>query len=192
MKKIKIGLDLDGVTADYVRYLRSHCAKEFGVDESSIPDPFSYSFYESGWGFESEEHFRKVHGEAVEAGMYEALEVYEGASGALWHLSDAGYHIRVITSRFVNHGQNGTVIAQTGAWLDKHNIPYRDIVFTGHKTEVDVDFYIDDSPSNITKFREVGKDVLIFDAPYNQGMGEPRVDNWKDVVRWVEQNYPIG
>lgn len=192
MKEIRVGLDLDGVTAHYYAYMRTYCAKEFGVLPESFPDPHSYSFVESGWGFDSEDHFRKVHGEAVQAGMYEALEMYEGASEALWRLSDAGYHIRVITSRFVNHGQNATVVAQTAAWLDKNNIPYRDIVFTSHKTEIEADFYIDDSPSNITKFREANKDVLIFDAPYNRNMGGPRADNWEDVVRWVEANYPMS
>lgn len=191
MKKVRVGLDLDGVTAQYVQYLRKYVAKDFGVEEDSIPDPHSYSFYESGWGFESEEHFRAVHGRAVDEGMYAALEMYEGASEALWRLSDAGYHIRVITSRFVNHGQNATVVAQTAAWLDSNNIPYRDIVFTGHKTEIEADIYIDDSPSNIRAFEAAGKDVLIFDAPYNQSFVGPRAHNWDDVVKFIENNYPL-
>lgn len=192
MKTIRLGLDLDGVTAHYYRYMRTYCAREFGVTPESLPEPLFYSFVESKWGFESEEHFRRVHGEAVEAGMYANLEVFDGASEALWRLSDAGYHIRVITSRFVNHMQHGKVVAQTAEWLDAKNIPYRDLVFTSHKTEIDAHLYIDDSPSNIKAFQEAGKDVLIFDAPYNRSLDGPRAYNWDDVVKWVENNYPLG
>ena len=191
-KSVVIGLDLDGVVSGYIDWFRGYVAKEFGVDPSTLLGPSDYSFVKSGWPFTSEMHFKEVHGQAVESGMYADLQSFEGASSALWKLSDAGYFIRIITSRFVNHGQNAKVVTQTAEWLDRNSIPYRDLVFTSHKVEINADVYVDDSPSNIKAFQERGKDVLIYTSLYNKDLSGPRVDNWKDAAEYIESNYPLG
>lgn len=190
-KKFVLGIDLDEVCARYIDYFRGVTSRELGVSEESLSPPAFYSFKESGWGFDSEDHFREVHGKAVEAGLYEKLVQIEGASETLWRLSDEGYENHVITSRFVNHRQNAMVLEQTAKWLDKENIPYRSISFTSRKELFNADLFIDDSPSNIERLRANGKNVLIFTAPYNVNIPGPRAGNWEEVYTYIKENHPI-
>lgn len=184
-----LGIDLDGVCVQYTEGLREFAAKELGVAPEVLLDPVSYSFHESGW-FESEEHFREVHGKAVDAGLYATLEEIPGASAALWKLNDLGFHLRVITSRFVNHGQHLRVVQDTVASLDRLNIPYRDISFARDKRDFACDLMIDDSPGNVESLRGIGRDVLVFEAPYNLHVPGPRARNWDEVVEYVLAKFP--
>lgn len=193
MKNVIIGLDLDGVTLDYTSALRAAASRQLGVPESELPEPTSYSFVQSGWGFDSEAHFAEVHGNAVDTEeLYTNLDPIPGSPEALQKLSAMGYHIRVITSRFVNHGQHAKVLTQTAENLDRLGIPYNDIVFTARKADIFADVYIDDSPSNVVSLREkTGRPVLVFTAPYNGDMPAPRADNWDDVTDYITRNFPL-
>jgi 5'-nucleotidase len=183
-----IGLDLDGVSAHYYRGISADIHQMLGTPLDQMAKIPYYSLYKSGWGFTSEEHFREIHGKAVDTGLYERLDPFEGVSEALWRLSDDGFEIHVITSRFVNHGQNAKVVAQTVAWLDEHNIPFRDISFTRDKRRIMADIYIDDSPSNIVSLREAGRHVLTFDAEYNRDIDGPRAANWAEAEKYVRDH----
>lgn len=184
-----IGLDLDEVSVGYTPGFRKAASKALGVDPKSLPDPVSYSFYESGW-VDSEDRFREIHGQAVEDGLYSTLEPLEGASEALWELSDLGFHIHVITSRFVNHRQNARVLADTAVSLDRLNIPYRDISFIKDKRRVLADVYLDDSPSNILSLREAGRNVITFDTLYNRHIPGARVHNWVEAKALLLEQFP--
>ena len=183
-----LGIDLDQVTLHYVDGLRDFIAKELGIDPATVkdemPDPSDYGF--SNWDV-MKDKFIHFHTSAVEEGIYSHLDSFEGASATLWKLNDEGFHNRVITSRFVKHGQNGRVITDTAASLDAHNIPYRDIMFIRHKPDVYADIYLDDAPKNIEAFRKAGRDFIIFDYSYNQGIPGPRAYNWDDVYRLVHE-----
>ena len=109
----------------------------------------------------------------------------EGVTDALWRLSDAGIHIRVITHRlYVNWG-HASAVADTVGWLDKHRIPYRDICFLGNKPDVGADVYIDDGPHNIIQLRAAGFNAIVFDQPYNQDLDGPRVKDWAELEEMV-------
>lgn len=181
-----IGVDLDGVTGKYVEVLRTFVSNQLGIPEAErmtmFPEPIDYNF--TNWPHVSND-FVKFHSEAVAAGLYKDMDVMDGASETLWRLNGEGDHLRVITSRFVKHGQNYKVVANTAEWLDKNDIPYRDIMFVHEKVDVYADVYIDDSPSNILKFDAAGRTVIIFDAPYNQGMAGMRAYTWDDVYEFI-------
>jgi 5'(3')-deoxyribonucleotidase len=181
-----IGVDLDGVTGKYVEVLRTFVSNQLGIPEADrmtmFPEPIDYNF--TNWPHVSED-FVKYHSEAVAMGLYKDMDVMEGASETLWRLNGEGDHLRVITSRFVKHGQNYKVVANTAEWLDKNDIPYRDIMFVRDKVDVFADVYIDDSPSNILNFDAAGRTVIIFDAPYNQGMAGLRAYTWDDVYKFI-------
>jgi len=189
-----IGCDLDGVAARYVQGLRAEVGSAFGLTPEQIlaelPDPLDYGF--TNWKIIGDK-FKEYHTNAVDAGLYAKLEAFEGASKVLWQLSDEGYYIRIITSRFVKHGQNAKVVADTAIWLDKNDIPYRGLDFEKNKTEVFADIYIDDAPMNIDAFHAKGKKVIVFDAPYNQDTEDfgLRAYNWDDVLRLIHENAPL-
>jgi 5'-nucleotidase len=186
MKKIVLGIDLDGVCANYYDALRRYVASAYGVPENQIeeiyPEPKTYDMVE--WP-DFEHNFVKYHSEAVSNGIYSAMAPIPGASYTLWKLNEEGYHIRVITSRFVKHGQNAQVVSDTAFWLDQNDIPYRDIMFVKDKPDVYADIYVDDSPENIHNLQARGRQVIIFDAPYNQHSEGPRAKNWDEVYALI-------
>lgn len=188
-----IGVDLDEVVAQYVSGIREHMVTRNNVPADQVatlyPEIDTYEF--DNWGEDFSKNFANYHGEAVEAGIYATLKAYEHASEMLWKLSDEGYHIRIITSRFVKKNQHAFVMWTTGQFLDANNIPFRDIAFTSHKTEIYADVYLDDAPKNIKAFQEKGSDYIIFDKAYNRGFEGDRVTNWLECYALIKEKYPL-
>lgn len=184
-----LGVDLDGVCADYTLAFRSFVAEAKGVPATSLP-------LERGWGFEEwgldDAEFETLHRAAVTEGrILRDLEPIEGASEALWRLSDAGVWIRIVTHRlYVNWG-HAAAAGDTVDWLDKARIPYRDLCFVGAKADVGADAYIDDGPHNVTSLRDSGRRVIVYDQPYNRDLAAPRARSWVEVeeivLGWVAE-----
>jgi 5'(3')-deoxyribonucleotidase len=113
--------------------------------------------------------------------MFRDMPAIPGCAEALWRLSDAGVWIRIITHRLVVHWGHQIAVGDTVAWLDAHNIPYRDLCFLGRKPEVEADLYIDDAPHNVESLRAAGNEVIVFDQPYNAHVRGLRARTWADV-----------
>ena len=173
-----LGLDLDGVCADYTGGFRRFVAAEHGVAPATLPDPVDWDWVRCGWGIDSREQYLDLHDRAVRAGLFRDLEPLAGASDALWRLSDAGVRIRVITHRLIVSGGHGTAAVDTVAWLEQNNIPFWDLCFMADKPHVGADLYLDDSPANIGALRAAGLPAITFDQPYNRHLDGPRVHNW--------------
>jgi 5'-nucleotidase len=179
-----LGVDLDGVCADYTGAFRGVVAAELGVDASTLGNQVSWDFIE--WGITGREHFLELHHQGViKHRMFASMQPIHGAAESLWRLSDAGVWIRVITHRLHVKGGHGVAVSDTCSWLDAHDIPFRDICFLGAKNSVDCDLYIDDSPGNIASLRASGCDAVVFDQPYNSEVDGPRVRGWGEVERYV-------
>src|SRR5690606_8213634 len=166
--------------ADHTRRFREIVAEIRGVDPETLPLERSWDFIE--WGFEPGE-YSELHRRAItEFGMIRTMPVIEGATDALWRLSDAGIWIRIITHRLYVNWAHERAVGDTAAWLDQHKIPYRDLCFLGAKPEVQADAYIDDAPHNIEALRELGNTVIVFEQPYNRHIETgPRATNWTEV-----------
>lgn len=180
-----LGLDLDGVCADYTGGFRAHVARSLGVPAASLPDPVSWDYSECGWGIESTDHYLALHAEAVAAGLFRDLAPLPGVTDALWRLSDAGIRIRVITHRLFISGSHAASTADTVAWLEQHRLPYWDLCFMADKPQVGADLYLDDSPANIAAFQAAGLPALTFDQPYNRHLDGPRVHDWGEAAEVV-------
>ena len=179
-----LGVDLDGVCGDYTTAFRAVVAEAKGVTPEALGDARSWDFHE--WGIHGPDEFDQLHRLAVlEHRMFRHMEAIDGASDALWRLSDAGVWIRIITHRLCVNWGHAIAVADTVAWLDDTGIPYRDICFLGAKPEVEADAYIDDAAHNVEALRAAGNQVIVFDAPYNQGVDGPRARSWADVERLV-------
>jgi len=174
------GVDLDGVCGDYTAAFRDVVAADRGIDPDELPVERSWDFSE--WGIGSADEFDRLHREAVmEHHIFRTMPPMPGAAEALWRLSDAGVWIRIITHRLFTNWGHATAVADTVAWLDSSGIPYRDICFLGAKPEVEAHAYIDDATHNVEALRTAGNHVIVFDAPYNQGVAGPRVTSWTEV-----------
>jgi len=184
-RELILGVDLDGVCADYESALRDAYAARRGIDPGTLPPQTTMDAY-SEWGLSPEE-YRQEHSYAVvERRLFRVMEPLADVSEVLWALSDAGVWIRIITHRLFFNGIHEVVAADTANWLDEHNIPYRDLCFIGAKPDVGADLYIDDAPHNVTALRDAGREVIVFDQPYNRELAGPRAHKWKDVQAHVE------
>lgn len=183
-----IGVDLDNTSGDYTDALRQYVGEAEGIPVEErltvFPEPSDYNF--TTWPFVSTD-FLRYHSEAVAQGIYGKMKVYDGCSQTLWKLDEDGHHIRVITSRFTVWGQNNRVVASTGAWLDKVDLPYRDIMFVRDKGDVYADVYIEDNPSNIFALRALGRTVIVYDALYNRDISGLRAHNWEEVYKLITE-----
>lgn len=189
-----LGVDLDGVVADYENGFRAFVAARKNIDPNLIPPATDWSLTKSGWPIADEAEFLKLHREAVADGrMFANLNPITGASEALWALSDAGIRIRIVTHRLVVNFSHAPAVMDTVTFLDTWNIPYRDICFVRDKAVVGTDLLIDDAPHNIIALRQArGEDAaMIFDQPYNRNLPGLRALNWGDVVAEVSKRTGI-
>jgi len=184
-----IGVDLDGVCADYEGALRASIARHTGRSLSEMPAQTVMDAY-SEWGLTFAE-FEEAHRRAVvDDHMFRTMNPMPDVSEVLWELSDAGMWIRIITHRLLFNGIHEASAADTAWWLDHHAIPYRDLCFIGDKPGVGADLYIDDSPRVITALRTAGRSVIVFDQPYNRHLDAPRVTEWRHLPAMIQREVP--
>jgi 5'-nucleotidase len=179
-----LGVDLDGVCADYEGALRRSVARQTGRDPAELPPQTVMDAY-SQWGLTFEEYEVAHRRAVVEDRIFRDMQPLPGVSDALWELSDAGVWIRIITHRLIFNWAHEVSAADTAHWLDANRIPYRDLCFIGDKPNVGADLYVDDSPDNIVKLRTAGREAIVFDQPYNRDLPGPRATTWADVVALV-------
>lgn len=187
--EIVLGVDLDGVCADFYARMREIAAEWLEVGLETLITDVSYGLGE--WGIRDEDHYRQLHRFAVtQRDLFETCAPIKGAATTLRRLSDEGYRIRIITHRlFINFFHEASV-RQTIRWLDKHGVPYRDLCFMGEKDQVGADVYIDDSPGNIEGLRAAGHYAICFANSANKGIEAPRATSWDEVYRLIKQRFP--
>jgi 5'-nucleotidase len=179
-----LGVDLDGVCADYQAALRPVVAGRKGVPVDSLGPQNTWDFEE--WGIVDRDDFLECHAEAVlRRRIFATMPMIEGCAETLWRLSNEGVWIRIITHRLQVKFGHSIAVSDTCTWLDAHDIPYRDICFLGQKPQVEADVYVDDAPHNVAALRAGGNDVIVFDQLYNRHLGGPRALSWPDVESYV-------
>ena len=185
MNEFVLGVDLDGVCADYTSAFRRIVAMERNVDAESLTTEVSWDFAE--WGL-NRDSFLELHKTSVQDHrMFKNMPALEGVSDALWRLSDAGVWIRIVTHRLVTHWGHALIVSDTVDWLDAKSIPYRDICFLGRKPEIEADAYVEDAPHNVEALRARGNTVIVFDQPYNRDLDGLRASNWVEVEAIVSE-----
>ncbi|MFD0704411.1 hypothetical protein ACFQY8_01410 [Alloscardovia venturai] len=176
-----LNLDLDGVCADYNGALKNYCVSQglMSPDVATVTD--NYDIFENpGWPFSTREEYKAIHMAAESEGLYATMPAIPGVSHALHILASHDVHIRIVTHRLFVHGQHERVVQDTATWLEKNDIPYMSLCFTGLKDSIQATVHIDDSPANITTLREAGQKVVVFDQAYNRTFTGPRIKDWGD------------
>lgn len=185
MADFVLGVDLDGVCADYNTAFRHAVAAERGVDPATLTTEVSWDFGE--WGLDREEFLRLHRAGVMDRRMFRDMPALPGAADSLWRLSDAGVWIRIITHRLVTNWGHAVIVGDTVEWLDSNRIPYRDLCFLGRKPEVQADAYVEDAPHNVEALRAGGNAVIVFDQPYNRHLDGPRASRWGEVEALVAE-----
>lgn len=184
-KPIILGVDLDGVCADFYGIMRRIAAEWFERDEGELPTDVSYGLPE--WGVTDIDHYNSLHRFAVTArDLFTNVEMIPGTRKVLRKLSDERFRIRIITHRLFIRYFHAIAVKQTIEWLDSKGIPYWDLCFMKDKHQVGADIYIEDSPRNVQDLRNEGFYTICFANSTNKDIGDPRTSDWDEIYRLVK------
>lgn len=182
---IVLGVDLDGVCADFYARMREITAEWFEKSLDTLPQEVSYGLKE--WGVGSEEQYASIHRFAVtQRDLFKSVRTIAGARKHLRKLSDEGFRIRIITHRLFIPYFHAKAVQQTIEWLDHNGIPYWDLCFMKEKGAVGADLYIEDSPGNVEALRAGGHYTICFANSTNSHIAEPRAKTWEEAYGLVK------
>lgn len=186
-----LGLDLDGVCADFYGRMRELVAEWRGVSMDTLPLDVKYGL--QAWGIIDRDEYKQLHRFAVtQHDLFLTMDPIEGAAQAIRRLGTEGVRVRIITHRLFIAYFHQTAVAQTVKWLDKHSIPYWDLCFMRDKELVDAHVYVEDTEANIRDLETCGREVIAFTNSTNVDMEpEPklRADTWEEVEDLIRERY---
>ena len=176
-----LGIDLDGVCADFYGGLRPIAAEWLGVEPDSLSANVSHGLSE--WGIEAAPGgYEALHRFAVtQRNLFRELQLLDRAAVTLRILSSHDIRIRIITNRLFIKYFHQEAVRQTIEWLDHYDIPYWDLCFMRDKAAVGADLYVEDAPENVEQLRADGHPTIVFSNSTNRHLSGPRADSWKDV-----------
>ncbi len=185
MDKFILGVDLDGVCADFYDGIRPLAAEWLGVDEASLTRNVSYGLNE--WGIaDAPGGYDDFHRFAVtQRDLFTSLKPIHRCPQVMRRLSKEGVHIRIITHRLFIKYFHKQAIYQTVEWLDQHAIPYWDLCFLQQKADVGAHLYIDDSEKYIRMLVDAGHETIIFTNSTNRHLPGLRANTWLEVEEIV-------
>lgn len=181
-----VGLDIDGVVADFLPPFLQRLAKFAGngpIDPQSVTDP---SF--TNHPFLSQEIISRCVAEvSYDAGFWQELAPLPSAEEwlALDQLSRENRLI-FITHRYERETYD--IARITGDWLRKHGISNPVVYFTqSHKSELiaqlAVELFVDDRHENCREAAENTRAVVMMPhRPYNCAFSHPRVQRIQDLT----------
>ncbi len=181
---MRLGIDLDGVIADFNTGWMARYNAEYGTDLNA-------EMVTSWNAMIPLTHFRSVSEFWVWArnsggkGLFSTLPVFPDAVEALGRLY-RNHEIVIITTK------PPWAKAETFRWIGDNNIPTREVHITGQKWKVDCDIYLDDGPHNLTSLVRERPDrtVCRFVRPWNQPVdGALDIDSWDTFEALVERRY---
>lgn len=180
---MRLGIDLDGVVADFNSGWINRYNAEFGADVAfdaveawdSIPSLTHFRHMGEFWRW-AQDHDGHT--------LFRHLETYPGAVEALWQLAKQRHAIVIITTK------PHWAIHDTFAWIADHRIPTREVHIIRHKWEVDCDIYLEDAPHNLERLvtERPDRTVTRFVRPWNHPVpGVYDAEDWESFVRFVAE-----
>jgi 5'(3')-deoxyribonucleotidase len=186
-RQFVLGVDLDGVVANFYAGFLPIVAEWRGVPQESLPAAVSYGLTE--WGLDPASYEAVHRFGVVQRELFRKLEPMPGAPAALRRISQSGVRIRIITHRLYINYIHEQAVTQTTAWLEHHGVPYWDLCFMKDKAAVGADLYIEDSPANVEALRADGHDTIVFRNSTNLHIAPPHASTWAEVEEQVAQRH---
>lgn len=159
-----IGVDIDDTLVPYTEEFLALLASELNVPNESLKRPTSYDMGGNGWpGINSTADYLVYHNEFVRRGMFANAKAFDYAAEALSNLREAGAYIKIITTRFCSPDEvdKAIVIGETAKFLVNNAISYDEFSISSTKHQIEAHVYVDDSPSNLKRFRDRGLNALV-------------------------------
>ncbi len=178
LSQMRIGVDLDGVVANFTKGWTKYYEEEFGkkILEDDIQ---SWGLSEPLTHFKEDLDFWKWAKDINGSSIFRNLEVYENSVETLNELSKSGHDIVIISSK------PWWSIHDTLMWLGENKIPTKEIHFIEDKWTIDCEVYIDDAPYQLENYKEntVDKKIIRFVRSYNKPLdGVFDIYNWKELI----------
>ena len=185
-ERLVLGVDLDGVCADFYGRMREIAAEWFERRVDDLTTQVSYGLPE--WGVKDKDQYLSLHRFAItQRDLFKTEEMIPGARKYLRMLSDEGFRIRIITHRLYIHYFHAAAVQQTIEWLDHNGIPYWDLCFMREKDQVGADIYIEDAPENIERLRAKGHFTICLANSTNTAVAAPRATSWEGVYTMIRE-----
>ena len=178
LSQMRIGVDLDGVVANFTKGWTKYYEEEFGkkILEDDIQ---SWGLSEPLTHFKEDLDFWKCAKDINGSSIFRNLEVYENSVETLNELSKSGHDIVIISSK------PWWSIHDTLMWLGENKIPTKEIHFIEEKWKIDCDVYIDDAPYQLDRYvkRRKDKTIIRFVRLYNDPIeGVHDLNDWNDLI----------
>lgn len=136
---MRLGIDLDGVVADFNSGWISRYNRQYGAE---LPNDAvkTWDAIPSLTHFEDMGEFWDWAQDHDGHSLFRHLDTYPGAVEALWELTRRRHQIVIVTTKPF------WAIHDTFAWLAQHRIPTREVHIVKDKWKVACDLYLDDGP----------------------------------------------
>jgi len=172
--RLRLGIDLDGVVADFNAGWIARYNDDFGasvpLDAVQVWDGIhKLTHFPDMAGFWE---WARGHGRGS---IFRHLETYDDAVPTLERLDKAGHDIIIITTK------PRWAVHDTFAWIADHRIPTREVHMTWHKWRVPCDVYLDDAPHQVESIHRARPEALMcrFVRPWNEPVpGVRDVEDW--------------
>jgi uncharacterized HAD superfamily protein len=178
MKKLNIGVDIDGTITDpyhFIPYLNEMFNKNYKNEDITTHD------WEALYNIKESDIITNFHETYLHT--YIDVECIEGSSEIIEEIAKE-HNVFFITAR----SHNLTDI--TNNWLKEIGLSSIDVHLLGSHykvekaQELNCDIFIEDSPANAIQLAEVGIIVFLINTYYNQEVKHPniiRVNNWNEI-----------
>jgi 5'(3')-deoxyribonucleotidase len=189
VERLRLGIDLDGVVADFNAGWMDRYNREFGA----MLQPSQVVMWD---GLQELTHFGTMDdfwawAQLGNASIFRDLPVIDGAIETLGELARA-HRIVIISSKF------DWAIPDTLAWMSEHGVPAREIHFVWDKSTVPCDVYLEDAPHNLHRLVATRRDSLVcrMIRPWNQPLeGATDVTDWpgfrEAVLAWEPTHHAV-
>lgn len=172
-----VGLDLDGVVADFTAgWVDTY--NHWFEETVSYLEVTDWSSLVELTHFDTETAFFEWLLEVQ--GFWSELPVIPGALGGISLLQAAGVQFRVITNRPTwSRSQTERWLQSTWPATGPAPVPH----FVADKTTIDCQVYIDDSPIVLNHLKKANRRAITFDQPWNRHVHHhPRAKGWADLT----------
>ncbi len=183
-RAMRLGIDLDGVVADFNKGWVDRYNAEFGASLSS-EQVTTWDAAADLTHFDDMSRFWRWAEGGDHASIFRNLETYPGAVDALGRLS-RDHEVVIITTK------PRWAVHDTFAWIAEHRIPTREVHMTDVKWRVPCDVYLDDAPHQILDIHRNRPEAVTcrFVRPWNAPIAGVRdIHDWDEFVSLVEGRF---
>ena len=178
---MRLGIDLDGVVADFNAGWIRHYNVDFGTEIPSDAVQV-WSVFHQLTHFVDRGAFWQWAKNLQDGSLFRHLETYHGAVEALTKLDGLGHGVVIITAK------PDWAVHDTFAWIAEHRIPTREVHITHRKWQVECDVYLEDAQHQLVRIREGRPKAVVcrFVRPWNNAIeGVDDIENWEQFIDLV-------